>query len=173
MKKGITDVRWVLTPTRQRLVTSRKRTLRRRSVRAARSVWSGHQSRVIESRNYADCLGLPVCVRGDRIAPMAMTITGAAGPGSWSGAEVRVDIPGTRETLPLPEVKCRNGMQPADQRPGLRSASAVYAVANDAENAGYRCPSLRRGDRDGEYAGCLSRIIVAAESWETRTGRSQ
>jgi hypothetical protein len=52
MMKGTLDIRRVLTPARQRVVAIRKRTLRRRSVRAARSVWSRLLSRVIEYRNF-------------------------------------------------------------------------------------------------------------------------
>ena len=172
MKKGIIDIRWVPTPTRQRLVTSRKRTLRRRSVRAARSVWSGHRSCVIESRNFQYCPGLPDRCRGDRTVRHATTMSRGAGPGSESGAEVRVDIPGTCEGLPLPELNSRNGMKPVEQRPGLRNASAVGATAKQAEDSGYCHPSSRQGWRDG-CAGRLSRLIVAFESWETPTGRSQ
>jgi len=50
--KDTIDLRSVLTLTRQRLVASRKRTLRRHSVRVARSVWSGSRSCVVECRNF-------------------------------------------------------------------------------------------------------------------------
>ena len=63
MKHDI-DTRRVNNPVRERLATARKRTLRSASARAARSVWSECQSRVIESRNFDDSLGLPGCVRG-------------------------------------------------------------------------------------------------------------
>ena len=171
MKKGIIDIRWVLTPTRQRLVTSRKRTLRRRSVRAARSVWSGHRSRVIESRNFY-CPGLLARCRGDSSTQHVMTMSCASGPGSESGAEVCVDIPGTCEGLPLPETVSRDGMKPANQHPGQHKDFRLSAVAKRAGESGYCILSPRQEMRDG-CAGRLSRLIVAFESWETLTGRSQ
>jgi hypothetical protein len=172
MKKGIVDIRWVATPTRQRLVTSRKRTLRSRSERAARSVWSRYESRVVESRKFTQRPGLPDCAREDCIALTATTMGSAAGPGSESGADVRVDIPGTCEGLPLPDEERRNGMIPDEQRPGSRAAFPPSAAAKQRKESGYRRPSRRRGRRDGEIAGRLSRPIVALESRETSTGGS-
>lgn len=173
MKKGIIDIRRVATPARQRLVTSRKRTLRSRFARAARSVWSGHRSRVIESRKFTHRPGLPDCARGDCITLTAMTMGSVAGPGSESGAEVRVDIPGTCEGLPLPGKEIRNGAIPDEQRPGSREVFPLSAAAKQRKGSGYRRPSQWQGRRDGENAGRLSWPIVATESRETPTGRSR
>jgi hypothetical protein len=172
MMKGIEDIRWVTTPTRQRLVTSRKRTLRRRSERAARSVWSGHQSRVSQSRKKHSS-GSSCLSQGGQNYADCYDCGGMAGPGSWSGAEVRVDIPGTCEGLPLLDQRYRNGMIPDEQRPGVRKVVSPSETAKQETRSRYRRSSLRQERRDGETAGRLSRLIVAIESWETLSGRSQ
>ncbi len=172
MMKDTVDTQWVATPTRQRLATSRKRTLRSRSERAARSVWSEHRSRGIESRKVLTRQGLPADIRGDSIAQDVMAMTCAARPGSVTGAEVYRGIQGTCEGLPLPEQVSRNGMNPAEQRPGQRKVLPSSAVAKHRKKSGYRRSSLRQERRDGEIAGRLSRLIVAFESRETLLGRS-
>ena len=119
MMKGTIDTQWVTTPTRQRLATSRKRALRSRSVRAARSVCSEYRSRTIEPRKFIARWGLPDHVKGDSIALAATAMASEARPGSETVAEVYGGIPGTCEGLPLPvEKQPRNGMQPSEQRPG-------------------------------------------------------
>lgn len=172
MKKDTIDTRWVTTPIRQRLVTSRKRALRSRSVRAARSVCSEYRSRVIERRNFDDRWGLPVRVRGDSIAPAARTMAGVARPESEGGAEVRVGILGTCEGLNLPvKIESRNGMNPSEQRPGPRTVFPCALVAKRWKVAGYQRSSSRQERWDG-VSGRLSRLIVAFESRETLLGRS-
>ena len=170
--KDTIDTQRVATPARQRLATSRKRTLRSRSVKSARSVWSEHLSRVTESRKFAECQGLPVRVRGDSIAHTELAMVCAARPGSTGGAEVYRGIQGTCEGLPLPEGISRNGMNPEEQRPGQWKVLRFSTVAKHTKRSGYRFPSLRQGDRDGEIVGRLSRLIVALESRETLLGRS-
>jgi hypothetical protein len=56
--KLLERTQWVANPTRKRLATSRKRVLRSRSERTARSVDSECQSRVIESRKDICCWSL-------------------------------------------------------------------------------------------------------------------
>ena len=170
--KDTIDTQRVTTPARQRLAASRKRTLRSRCVSAARSVWSEHRSRITESRNFVDRLGLPVCVRGDSIAQNELAMICAAGSGSSSGADVYWGILGTCEGLPLLEKLYRNGVRPVEQHPGLRKVVSLSEVANQETRSRYRRSSLRQECRDGEIAGRLSRLIVAFESRETLLGRS-
>ena len=172
MEKDTVDTRWVTSPIRQRLVTRRKRALRSCTVRAARSVCSEYRSRVIESRNFDDCWGLPDRVRGDRIALPAMDLDRAARPGSESRAKVYWGILGTCEGLQLPVVKkARNGMKPREQRPGSKAPFPCPSTAKPRKAAGYRRSSSRQERWDG-IAGRLSRLIVAIESRETLLGRS-
>ena len=172
MMKGTIDTQWVATPTRQRLATSRKRALRSRSVRAARSVCSEYRSRIIEPRNFDNRWGLPDRVRGDSIAQAAMAMARVTRPGSESLAKVYGGIPGTCEGLPLPvDKQSRNGMKPSDQRPGPQGAFPFLAAAKPWKTSGYRRPSPRQGRRDG-VSGRLSRLIVAYESRVTLLGRS-
>ncbi len=172
MMKGRIDTQWVTTPTRQRLATRRKRALRSRSVRAARSVCSECQSRVIEPRKLVDRWGLPASVRGDSIALAAKAMASVVRPGSRSRAEVYGGIPGTCEGLLLPvDNYARNGMSPSDQRPGLREVFPSLAATKHRKASGNRCPSSRQGCRDG-VSGRLSRLIVAFESRVTLLGRS-
>lgn len=142
------------------------------SERVARSVWSEHQSRVTESRNFADCQGPSGRVRGDSIALNDVAMDSAARPGSTSGAEVYWGILGTCEGLPLPVDNNRNGMNPVEQRPGLQRTFLFTAVAKPEEETGYCHSSLKRACQDGATAGRLSRLIVALESKETLLGRS-
>ena len=172
MMKGTMDTQWVATPTRQRLATSRKRALRSRTVRAARSVCSEYQSRDIEPRKFDDCWGLSDRVRGDSIALAAKAMASEARPGSESVAEVYGGIPGTCEGLFLPvDKQSRNGMTPSDQRPGLQGGFPHPAAAKPWKASGYRRPSHKQGRRDG-MTGRLSRLIVAFESRVTLLGRS-
>ena len=172
MKKGTIDTQWVITPTRQRLATSRKRALRSRSVRAARSVCSEYRSRTIHPRKFLDRWGLPYHAMGDSIALAAMAMASVARPGSGSRAEVYGGIPGTCEgLLLLVDNQSRNGMTPSDQRPGSQGGFPLSAAAKPWKASGYRHPSHKRGCREG-LSGRLSRLIVAFESRVTLLGRS-
>lgn len=172
MKKGTIDTQWVTTLTRQRLATGRKRALRSRSVRAARSVCSEYRSRTIHPRKFLDRWGLPYHAMGDSIALAATAMASEARPGSETVAEVYGGIPGTCEGLPLPvEKQSRNGMQPSEQRPGLWGGFPPPSAANHWKASGYRRPSSKQGRRDGA-SGRLSRLIVAFESRVTLLGRS-
>jgi|AntAceMinimDraft_8_1070364.scaffolds.fasta_scaffold136795_2 hypothetical protein len=172
MMKDTIDTQWVNTPTRQRLATSRKRTLRSRSVRAARSVWSEYQSRIIEPRNFDDCWGLPARVRGDNIVLAAMAMAKETRPRSESRAEVYWGVPGTCENLTLLNENIdRNGMKPVEQRPGLQKTFPFSVTANRREALRYWYPSSRQGFQEGD-SGSLSRLIVAFESRVTLLGRS-
>jgi hypothetical protein len=171
--KDTIDTQRVTNPVRQRLAASRKRTLRSRTVRSARSVWSEHQSRVIESRKFADGLGLPYCAKGDSIVQDDMAMTCATSPGSESRAKMYGGIRGTCESLPLPDQNSRNGMKPEEQRPGSRRVFSRCVVAKHRKESGYCCSRWSQEQQDGEIAGRLSRLIVAIESWETLLGGSQ
>ena len=170
--KDIIGTQWVPTPTRKRLVTNRKRTLRSRSEKAARSVWSECESCMTESRNFVDCQGLPVRVRGDNIARNDLTMDRATRPGSASRADTYWGILGTCEGLPLLGLNYRNGIKPVEQFPGHHKTLLSWGVAKKMKRPRYDHPSLRQGGLDGEIVGRLSRLIVAFESRETLLGRS-
>ena len=125
---------------------------------------------MIEPRNSDDCWSLPDRVRGDSIVLSAKAMDNAIRPWSKSVAKVCVGILGTCEGLNLPE-KCRNGMNPIEQRPGLQPAFPGAVRAKQWKDSGYRCSSSRQEYRDG-FSGRLSRLIVALESRETLLGRS-
>lgn len=172
MRKNATDAQRVATPVRQRQAASRKRALRSRPVRAARSVCSEHQSRVTESRKFDDRWGLPVCDRGDSTDLPTKALSKSARPGSTSRAEVYGGIPGTWEGLCLPvENECRTGARPAEQGPGPQWMSPPLKGSNQRGLAGYRRTSSRQGRRE-RRSGRLSALIVAFESRETPPGRS-
>lgn len=172
MIKDTIDTQWVATPTRKRLATSRKRALRSRTVRAARSVCSDYRSRTTEFRKFDDCWGLPVCVRGDSTKLAAKAMASEARPGSKTGAKVYGGIPGTCEGLPLlVDRKTRNRMKPREQHPGPRGNFSSPGAAKHWKAAGYLRPSSRQGCGDG-VSGRLSRLIVAIESRVTLLGRS-
>jgi hypothetical protein len=172
LEKYTKDTRWVAKPIRQREVTSRKRALRSRPVRAARSVCSECQSRVIESRNFDNSLGLSDRDKGDRIGPSVKDLDGPAGPGSESRAEVYGGILGTCEGLGDPaDKRSRNGMKPREQRPGSSAIFHSRWAAKQKEAVGYRNSSSRQELWD-KPVGRLSSLIVAPESRETLLGRS-
>jgi len=138
--KHVIDTQWVNTPTRERLAAARKRTLRRATARGARSVWSECQSRVIESRNSVDRLGLPVRVRGGSIAlhnktprSVAQAMCRGTGPGAESGAEAQWGILASWESRTVPAWDSRIRTTPAQQRPG---AWAELPEADASETPG-------------------------------------
>ena len=163
----------VTNPAWQRLATDQKRTLRSGSVRAARSVWSESQSRVIESRKFIDCWGLPDHEKGDSIGSFAMAMNELTRPGSKSGAEMDWDVLGTCEGLHLLAkhtrsmvnrvIKTREGTRVSSQ-PFYRKQRDMQGIASQARG---------KGCEMGIKSGRLSPLIVAFESWETRLGRSQ
>ena len=140
MWKGVEVIRWVDTPTRQSLANSRKRTLRSRPAMAARSVWSGSRSRVIESRNLNHRWGLRIRDTGGSIeqaevrpssrARQAMAC--ATRPGSESRADACVDRPGTRE-IPDSPAHNRNGANPVKQSPGSVQVSGHRPAKTDTK----------------------------------------
>jgi len=177
--KHVNDTQWVNTPTRERLAATRKRTLRRVTARGARSVWSECQSRVIESRNSADRLGLPVCERGGSIAlhtvrrhrSVAQAMCRGTGPGAESGAKAQWGVLGSWESRTVPAWNSRKRMTPAQQRPG---AWAVLSQAQVSETRGSMRKPAREGNRSERVCGSGSRrgLIVATESRRTEAGRS-
>lgn len=177
--KHVDDTRRVTTPARERLAAARKRTLRRATARGARSVWSECQSRVIESRNSADCLGLPVCVRGGSIARhavsrrrrVAQAKCRGTGPGAESGAKAQGGILGSWESRTVPSGNSRNRGTPAQQPPG---AWAVLSPVQASETWGSRRKPAREGNRSERVSGGGSRrgLIVATESRRTEAGGS-
>ena len=177
--KHVIDTQWVNTPTRERLAAARKRTLRRATARGARSVWSECQSRVIESRNSVDRLGLPVRVRGGSIAlhtirrrrSVAQAMCRGTGPGAESGAEAQWGILASWESRTVPAWDSRIRTTPAQQRPG---AWAELPEADASETPGSIREPVREGNRSERASGCGSRrsLIVATESRRTETGGS-
>ncbi len=157
--KHVIDTQWVVTPTRERLAATRKRTLRSVSARDARSVWSKCRSRVIESRNFSYRLGLPVRSRGDntalhavsRIPRGAQAKCSEAGPGSESGAEAYGGILKSWESRTEPSNN-RIRTTPGSQRPGAGAelsaalASEYREATKDSASEGNRS---ERGNGDG------------------------
>lgn len=171
MEKGTLDTRRVITPARQRLATSRKRTLRSQPGGWHEAYGAGIEAVMIEPRNSGDCRSLADCARRGSTDLYDMATNKLVRPGSESVAEIRVGIPGTCESLTFPEGKCRNGMQPSEQRPGSPSMPSRAAEAKQGRAPGYRPPSSRRGCRE-DGSGSLSQSIVALESRVTLFGRS-
>ena len=177
------DTRRVNNPARERLATARKRTLRSASARAARSVWSECQSRVIESRNFDDSPGLPDRVRGGSTdmyavrrghgATRAMCME--AGPGSESGAEAYRGIRGSWESPRVLLTRSRRWTKPDEQRPGVPAKLTVAGASEQerelpcsAGEAGVHSQerngdaSYRDTDRGEQGAGACSGDAVGA-----------
>lgn len=171
MKKSTIDTRWVNTPIRKRLVTSRKRALRSRSVKAARSVCSGHQSRVLKLRKNPNVEVFLHRGRGDRIELVVMTMGSLTRPESLSMAEVCVGILGTCEGLSLPVRDDRNGMIPIEKRPRTEGVFPQPLSVKQWKETGYCLSSVKQERHDGAL-GRLSPFIVAIENRETLFGRS-
>ncbi len=171
MNKNTIDTRWVSTPIRQRLVTSRKRALRSRSVKAARSVCSGHRSRELKLRKKLNAEVFPYRGRGDRIELAVMTMDNSTRPESWNMAEVCVGILGTCEGLTFPVRDSRNGMIPREKRPMAEGVFPQPLSVKHWKETGY-CLSSIKQERQEEVLGRLSSFIVAIESRETLFGRS-
>ena len=165
---------WVSSPTRERLAATRKRTLRSVPVRGARSVWSECQSRVIESRKFADCLGLPDCARGDSIATHVVRRyrktdarqVGGDRPGSESRAKAYGGNLESWESRIVPNRSNRKGTTPGKQRPG---AEAKLSEATASETGMADGERTREGNRSEwvQRCGSLSGLIVAVENRET------
>ncbi len=176
--KHVIDTQWVKTPTRERLAAARKRTLRSGSVRAARSVWSEYQSRVIESRNHTHRSGPPLLTRGDSAAKPtvrrrrhgAQAMGMEAEPGAAGGAKVHGGILESWESRPDPS-NSRNRTTPAYQRPGARTALPAVHASESREAAKDPVSEGNRSER-GNGGGSLSGLIVAIESGRTETGGS-
>ena len=182
--KGTVDIRRVATPARQRLVASRKRTLRRRSVRAARhevrlarsdgseaaTVWSGSLSCVVECRNFIVEVFL-LDPGGTAPCRALLTKCGVARPASECGAEGCVDIPGTWESLCFPVRKTTGEGRSRKPTP---KADAVDSVGAAVKNTGSGRVPVRKLNTSGRGSGIgsLSRLIVAFESRETFSGGS-
>ncbi len=168
--KGTLDIRRVTTPARQRRVASRKRTLRRRCVRTARSVWSRLLSRVTECRNFiVEVFLLDPGGTASRWANS--TKCSAARPASASGAKEYVDVLGTWESLYLP-VRKRSG-EGRSRNPTSRGESGVSAVLTSETTETGRVPTCERKTSEwGSDTGSLSCPIVAFEIRETFSGGS-
>ena len=168
--KGTVDIRRVATPARQRLVASRKRTLRRRSVRAARSVWSGSLSCVVECRNFIVEVFL-LDPGGTAPCRALLTKCGVARPASECGAEGCVDIPGTWESLCFLVRKTTGLGRSRNPTPKADAADSVGAVVKNTGSGKVPVCKLITSGR-GSGIGSLSRLIVAFESRKTFSGGS-
>ena len=171
--KSTTDIQWVSTPTRQRRVVSRKRTLRSCSVRVARSVWSENQSRGIESRKLDDRWGLPEsCKGGQHHGGCLTTKSIVARPGSETRAEVYWDIQGTWESLISPHRQSyRSRVPPVEQDPGAAQTSPCCSTKR--REGSERASNFTDRRRFWEMeSGSLSGLIMTVESRETLPGRS-
>ena len=168
--KGTVDIRRVATPARQRLVASRKRTLRRRSVRAARSVWSGSLSCVVECRNFIVEVFL-LDPGGTAPRRALLTKCGVARPASECGAEGCVDIPGTWESLCFLVRKTTGLGRSRNPTPKAEAADSVGAAVKNTGSGRVPVRKLNTSGR-GSGIGSLSRLIVAFESRKTFSGGS-
>lgn len=169
-RKGTVDIRWVNTPTQQRLVASCKRTLRSHSARVARSVWSRLRSCVVECRNSIE--GAFLLDPGGAVLCRALwTMRGAARPASECGAEQCVDIPGTWESLYLPVLMVCGLGRSRTTTSMIASGVPAAAIAKSAGTGRVPARKLQTSGR-GSDGGSLSRLIVALESRETFSGGS-
>ena len=154
----------VTNPARKRLATSRKRVLRSRPERAARSVDSECRSRVIEPRKVI-CRGSPwrENVRGQHRG--AETRRGAEGrPGSENRAKAYRGSLGTWERTVVPWDHRPEWGATGYQRPGTGTADwPVLASERDQSTQGHR-GQRRTSGASGGQRGRLSRLIVPQQS---------
>ena len=173
--KDTSDTQWVTTPTRKRLATSRKRALRSRIERSARSVCSERQSCVIQSRNSAQRRSLPALTKGGSTGSHEVRPPSKAEramcewvrPGSKSGAEAYWGILGTWEDRNLLNVKTTGIRVEPDYQidPATAELCSHRNGVKLRTSLRYLIPSSRQGIRDGQ--GRLSCLIVAFEIRET------
>ena len=184
--KNTKVVQWVTTPTRKRLATTRKRTLRSRkltscspTVMTARSVWSDHQSHVIEPRKLGNCWGLSaqwrkgnitLCTERPKQKPRQAKCSETRS-GSESRAEMYWDSLGTWESLCSPLKKTRNVDDPRYQSPGIHEQRCLMDSPRKTANERKPQTSRRRGSGNRD-TGSLSSPIVAIENRETSPGGS-
>lgn len=170
-------IRWVTTPTRQSLASSRKRTLRSRPAMAARSVWSRSKSRVIESRKEIHRGGLPIRYMGGSTEPAEVRRQLERRRPWW----VRLDRDlrtwqmlewitwkHGRSLISLP--KNRIGAPRLTKGPGMARVSGCHAAKTDTTA---ETPGERRAKQALWKRGSLSTLIVPHESWETQPLGSQ
>lgn len=177
MLKRTTVIRWVATPTRQSLASSRKRTLRRRPAMAARSVWSGSKSRVIESRKANHCGGLPSRNMGGSTEPAAVRRPSQGRRPWWvrldrdlRAGQMLVWITWEHGRSPYSLLKNRNGARRLNKCPGAATVSGCRVEKTDTTGD---APGERRAKQALRKRGSLSTLIVPIESWETQPLGSQ
>lgn len=176
-------IRWVITPTRQSLADSRKRTLRSRTVMAARSVWSRSRSRVIESRNLNHCPSLLSLDTGGSTGQSAVRPSGntrqamdcEVGPGSESGADACVDSLGTREIHVSPLNMTGRGPYRLTKVLVQKSTLRLFCERNCAKirGTGMRARSEAPGMERGSLSTLVLRIVARwpqcqRENWQSR-----
>ncbi len=168
--KGTLDIRRVTTPAWQRRVASHKRTLRRRSVRAARSVWSRSRSRVTEFRNFIVEVFL-FDTGGTASRWALLTKCNVARPESASGANRCVDVLGTWESLYLLVLKVTGVGR--NRNTTSRVVCGAPAVATiETSGTGRVLIDELETNRSGSGTGSLSRLIVTFENRKTFSGGS-
>lgn len=177
MLKRTTVIRWVTTPTRQSLASSRKRTLRRRPAMAARSVWSGSKSRVMESRKVNHRGGLPIRNMGGS-TELAAVSRPSKGRRPWRrrldrdlrAGQMLVWITWEHGRSPSSLLKNRNRARRLNKCPGVAMVSGCRAAKTDKTGD---TPGERRAKQALRKRGSLSTLIVPIESWETQPLGSQ
>jgi hypothetical protein len=156
--KLLDRTQWVANPTRKRLATSRKRVLRSRPERAARSVDSECQSRVIESRKDR-CRWSPR-LRNAR----GQYRSAATGKAPRFGRDQRA---GRRHDRVLWEpgneprslgTKDRNGAQPVNKAPALGRRTGLTRRANKSSQ------SKATGHNAPKAEGSVGNAVVLAAS---------
>ena len=162
--KLLERTQWVINPTRKRLATHRKRVLRSRPVRAARSVDSECQSRVIESRKPTSRWSPRRChVRGQHRSA-AQRQGAEVRPGSESGAKAQRGSLGTWERTVVPWDHRPEWGATGDQRPGVGTADWPVLASESAQSTqGHRGQRWTSGAAGGNR-GRLSRLIVPQQS---------
>jgi hypothetical protein len=171
MLKRTTVIRWVTTPTRQSLASSRKRTLRRRPAMAARSVWSGSKSRVIEFRKEKHCGGLPSREMGGSTEPAAVSRPSKGRRPWWvrldrdlRAGQMLVWIIWEHGRSSYSLLKNRNRARRSNKCPGVAMVSGCRAAKTDTTGD---APGERRAKQalmlfvtqNGETEDCFSRGI--------------
>jgi len=177
MLKRTTVIRWVTTPTRQSLASSRKRTLRRRPAMAARSVWSGSKSCVIESRKVNHRGGLPIRNTEGSTEPAAVRRPSKGRRPWWKrldrdlrAGQMLVWITWEHGRSPYSLPKNRNRARRLNKCPGV---AIVLGCCAEKTNTAGEAPGERRAKQALWKRGSLSTLIVPLESWETQPLGSQ
>lgn len=177
MLKRTEVIRRVATPVRQSLASSRKRTLRSRPAMAARSVWSGSESRVIEFRKQNHGGGLPIRNMGGSTEPAAVRRPTKGRRPWWERLDRNLRAGQTLVWITWEHGRSlysllnnRNRAQRKNKCPCAAMVSGCRAKNTDKTGD---TPGERRAKQALWKRGSLSTLILPIESWETQPMGSQ